>query len=96
MTPTPDFAAPFDQRALEALDNYLLRGSRRPIAVGLSGGGDSLALTLIADAWAREAGRELSILTVDHGLQPESAAWTQLCAATAQQLGRPFRALPWL
>jgi tRNA(Ile)-lysidine synthase len=63
--------------------------------VGLSGGGDSLALTLIADAWAREAGRELIVLTVDHGLQADSAAWTRACAATAERLGRPFRALSW-
>jgi tRNA(Ile)-lysidine synthase len=87
-------------RGLEAvarrnLDTYLLRDSHRPIAVGLSGGGDSLALALIADAWAREAGRELLILTVDHGLRAESAAWTRACAATAEQLNRPFRALAW-
>ena len=63
--------------------------------MGLSGGGDSLALTLIADAWAREAGRELVILTVDHGLQAESVSWTRSCAATAARLGRPFRALHW-
>jgi len=81
--------------AREFLERHLLRGSRRPIAVGLSGGGDSLALTLIADAWAREAGRDLLILTVDHGLQPDSAGWTRACAATAQRLERPFRALAW-
>lgn len=63
--------------------------------MGLSGGGDSLALTLIADAWAREAGRELVVLTVDHGLQAGSAAWTDACATTAERLGRPFRALAW-
>jgi tRNA(Ile)-lysidine synthase len=63
--------------------------------VGLSGGGDSLALTLIADAWAREVGRELIVLTVDHGLQADSAAWTRACAAIAVRLGRPFRALAW-
>lgn len=87
-------------RSLEAaarhqLDHHLRRDSRRPLAVGLSGGGDSLALTLIADAWARAVGRDLVILTVDHGLQPDSRAWTATCAATAQRLGRPFRALAW-
>jgi tRNA(Ile)-lysidine synthase len=77
------------------LDRRLLRDSARPIAVALSGGGDSLALTLLADAWAREHGRALLILTVDHRLQAESAAWTTICAATAERLGRPFRALTW-
>jgi len=81
--------------AYDAFDQYLLPDSRRPLAVGLSGGGDSLALTLIADAWARRAGRELILLTVDHRLQADSAGWTDICAATAQRLGRPFRALPW-
>ncbi len=77
------------------LDRRLSRGSGRPLAVALSGGGDSLALTLIADAWAREAGRHLIVLTVDHGLRDESAQWTAACAATAARLGRPFRALAW-
>jgi tRNA(Ile)-lysidine synthase len=77
------------------LDARLLRGRDRPLAVALSGGGDSLALTLIADAWAREAGRPLTILTVDHGLQAESRAWTRACAEVAARLGRPFRPLAW-
>ncbi|HEX7884747.1 MAG TPA: tRNA lysidine(34) synthetase TilS, partial [Phenylobacterium sp.] len=81
--------------ARQALDTYLLRDSARPIAVGLSGGGDSLALTLIADRWAREVGRELLILTVDHRLQPYSAGWTAACAAIAERLERPFQALAW-
>jgi tRNA(Ile)-lysidine synthase len=63
--------------------------------VALSGGGDSLALTLIADAWARARGRELVILTVDHRLRPESVFWTRRCAAVAERLGRPFRPLAW-
>lgn len=87
-------------RGLEAavrqvLDKHLLPDSRRPLTVGLSGGGDSLALTLLADAWARDAGRDLVILTVDHRLQPESGAWTERCAEIAERLGRPFRALAW-
>jgi tRNA(Ile)-lysidine synthase len=43
------------------------------IAVGVSGGADSMALTLLADGWARERGVELMALTVDHGLRAESA-----------------------
>ncbi|PZQ62462.1 MAG: tRNA lysidine(34) synthetase TilS [Phenylobacterium zucineum] len=84
-----------DARARDALDRRLLRDRPAPVAVALSGGGDSLALTLIADAWAREAGRELLILTVDHGLRPESRAWTASCRELAARLGRPFRVLAW-
>lgn len=79
----------------EVLDRRLLSASLAPIALALSGGGDSLALALIAADWARAHGRRLLILTVDHRLRPESAAWTQACAATADRLGADFQALAW-
>jgi len=79
----------------EVLDRRLLSASPAPIAVALSGGGDSLALTLIAADWARARGRPLLVLTVDHGLNAQSAAWTRSCAATADRLGADFRALAW-
>ena len=77
------------------LDRRLLAKSPRPVAVALSGGGDSLALLLLAQAWAKRAGRDLLVLTVDHGLQPESGAWTEACSATAARLGLAFQALTW-
>ncbi len=77
------------------LDARLSATSKRPLTVALSGGGDSLALTLIADAWARVHDRPLVILTVDHRLQREGAEWTRDCADFAARLGRPFRALAW-
>ena len=82
-------------RVRDLLDRRLLRTHPRAIAIALSGGGDSLALTLIVDAWAREAGRDLVILTVDHRLNAQSGAWTAACAALAGRLGRPFHALAW-
>ncbi|WP_304218363.1 tRNA lysidine(34) synthetase TilS [Phenylobacterium aquaticum] len=66
-----------------------------PIAVGLSGGSDSLALSLIAADWARAHGRPLLILTVDHRLRPESTAWTATCAEHAARMGARFQALAW-
>ncbi len=82
--------------AVNAVLNRRLRvEGRRPIAVALSGGGDSLALLLVAEAWAKAAGRELVVLTVDHGVQPESIGWTRACAATAARLGLAFEALHW-
>ncbi len=44
------------------------------LAVAVSGGPDSLALTLLAAAWAGTGGRRITALTVDHGLRLESAA----------------------
>jgi len=43
------------------------------IAVAVSGGPDSLALTILLDAWARTRGGAILGLTVDHGLRAESA-----------------------
>jgi tRNA(Ile)-lysidine synthase len=77
------------------LDRRLIADDDRLLAVALSGGGDSLALTLLAAEWGRQAGRPLLILTVDHGLQRQSAAWTARCAETAARLGAGFRALAW-
>lgn len=44
------------------------------LAVAVSGGADSVALALLADAWARRRGGAIAALTVDHRLRPESAA----------------------
>ena len=56
-------------------------GSPAPIAVALSGGGDSLMALLAAKAWADANGRRLIVLNVDHGLQAH---------------GSPARVLPWI
>lgn len=54
------------------------------LAVAVSGGADSLALALLADRWARARGGNVTGLTVDHRLRPESAAEA---AAVARILG---------
>jgi len=69
---------------------------RPPVAVALSGGGDSLALLHLAKAWADRDGRTLLALTVDHGLQPASADWSRFCAARAAHLGITHRTLSWI
>lgn len=89
---TPD---DFEARVFARLDERLSATSPRPVALGLSGGGDSMALALIAAAWARRAGRRLLILNVDHRLQAASAAWADHCAALAARLGADFQALAW-
>ena len=48
--------------------------ARTSVAVAVSGGGDSMALCLLADRWARQRGGRVLALTVDHGLRPQSAA----------------------
>lgn len=77
------------------LDRRLAPAAAAPIAIGLSGGGDSRALLLTTESWARAHGRRLVVLTVDHRLNPQSSAWTADCAALAARLGLPFQALAW-
>ena len=43
------------------------------LAVGVSGGADSMALALLLHNWVRAKGGALTALTVDHGLRPGSA-----------------------
>ena len=78
-----------------ALQRRLDPGSRAPLAVALSGGGDSLALLHLTLDWAQAHGRPVLALTVDHGLNPDSAAWTTAAGAKARALGADWRALAW-
>jgi len=43
------------------------------LAAACSGGADSMALTLLADRWARGQGGAVTALIVDHALRPDSA-----------------------
>jgi tRNA(Ile)-lysidine synthase len=87
--------ADIEARARPALDRRLRTDTDAPVAVGFSGGGDSLALLLAAQAWAKPSGRRLIALHVDHGLQPQSAGWAAQCATIAARLGIAFHALEW-
>ncbi len=82
-------------RAANVFERRLDPASRAPLAVGFSGGGDSLALLLAARAWAAAAGRPILALTVDHGINDLSAGWTAHAARVAAALGVGFRALIW-
>jgi tRNA(Ile)-lysidine synthase len=61
----------------------------------VSGGGDSLALMLMAAEWAAARGVALRVATVDHGLRPEAAAEAAAVAARAAALGLPADTLRW-
>lgn len=78
-----------------ALDRRLDPTSKAPLAVGFSGGGDSLFLLKATLDWARPHGRPVLALVVDHQLQPDSARWTAGAVAKARALGAEARALAW-
>ncbi len=81
--------------ASTALSRRLDPESVAPVTVGLSGGSDSLALLHLAQVWASRVRRPLVALSVDHGLHPDSAAWTQAAGAAAARLGVAWRPLAW-
>jgi len=61
-----------------------------PLAVGVSGGADSMALAVLAHRWA--GGRVVG-LVVDHGLRRESAAEAAVTVERLRALGIPARLL---
>lgn len=66
-----------------------------PLGVAVSGGGDSLALLMMAAGWARQTGRELIAFTVDHKLRPEAAEEAARVAEICAGQGIPHQTLVW-
>lgn len=64
------------------------------LAVGCSGGPDSLALTLLAEEWARARGGSVLALVAEHGLRAESAAEAASVLALLAKRGIAARLLP--
>ena len=63
------------------------------LAAGVSGGADSLALALLADAWVRARDGALLALIVDHGLRTEAAEEAKATAALLAARGITARVL---
>lgn len=66
-----------------------------PVGVAVSGGGDSLALTLLLHGLAASTGHPPAAVTVDHGLRPESAQEAAEVARFCHDRGIPHRILRW-
>ncbi|MFN4297645.1 MAG: ATP-binding protein, partial [Brevundimonas sp.] len=79
--------------AVAALEARLSLDTDRPVALALSGGGDSMALLHLAADWCGRRGRPLLALTVDHRLHPDSGAWTAFAGEAARALGADWRSL---
>ena len=88
-------AATLDQRFSEAMGQLLGPEFPENIALAVSGGGDSMAMLALAHNWARVWGPRLWVVTVDHGLRPESADEADMVAAFCSRLDRPHATLRW-
>src|SRR5579864_7197729 len=63
------------------------------LAVAVSGGADSMALTLLAHGWAEERSGAIVALTVDHRLRPAAPAEAAQVGAWLQRRGIVHRIL---
>ncbi|MBN8551767.1 MAG: tRNA lysidine(34) synthetase TilS [Caulobacterales bacterium] len=77
------------------LDRHLSTSLDCPVAVAVSGGGDSVALMHLAADWTQRHGRRLLVLSVDHRLSPEGAQWNGRVAVAAQSLKADWCNLVW-
>lgn len=67
----------------------------RGVVLAVSGGGDSLAMLVLAAEWARCSGyRGVSVATVDHGLRPEAQGEIAAVAKLSRELGLSHARLP--
>ncbi len=68
-----------------------MRGKR--VAVGLSGGLDSVVLLHAMHGLAPQLGYRLSAVHVNHGLSPNAGDWQKFCSVFCLELGIPFKAI---
>jgi len=74
---------------------FLPKISKNGVAVGVSGGSDSLALLLLAQAWARRRRLPIVALTVDHRLRPNSTAEAETVAGWCASRAIAHKTLTW-
>jgi tRNA(Ile)-lysidine synthase len=83
------------ERLLAAVRRGFAAAPGPGLGVAVSGGGDSVALLVLAKAWSEESGRPVAAITVDHGLRPEAAAEAEAVAALCARLGVPHDVRTW-
>jgi len=85
---------------IEALNKIFLDAMigipKGDIGVGVSGGGDSLALLLLSAEWAQNTNRSLKAVTIDHGLRPGSSLECDHVKRISDELCIQHTTLKWL
>ena len=86
---------PIGDDEFSSLMNGLTTSNPTPIAVGVSGGADSMALVLLLDGWAKSHGGSVLGITVDHGLRKDSAAEASQVGAWLKGRGIDHKIIRW-
>ena len=69
--------------------------ARPHLAVAVSGGSDSMALALLAHAWAKARGGQVTAITIDHGLRAGSDREAAQVDTWMRARGIDHEVLPW-
>ncbi len=89
---------PIRPQELDAVFGPVLGQTAPPLALAVSGGSDSTALMVLLAEWLhrrQQTPAEFVVLTVDHGLRPQSRAEALTVACWATELGFRHAILPW-
>jgi tRNA(Ile)-lysidine synthase len=78
-----------------AMQKFDIADARPRIAIAVSGGGDSLALTFLLQRWVTDRGGELLALTVDHKLRENSTLEAETLHALLSQHKINHEILTW-
>jgi len=84
-----------DARLVSGFDRLFAHGPPARLGLAVSGGGDSTALLLLAEQWARRNGTRLAAVTVNHNLRPEAADEAALAARACARLGISHQTVSW-
>ncbi|WGF87307.1 tRNA lysidine(34) synthetase TilS [Marinivivus vitaminiproducens] len=79
----------------EAMRRFAPYETEPHLAIGVSGGADSMALAVLARDWVRPRGGRVTALVVDHGLRPGSDADAAQAEAWLRALGIDVVRLAW-
>ena len=85
----------FLEEFTKLMDTFLFLKTESLIAIAVSGGPDSLALTLLLHQWACQNQKNIPALTVDHGLRLGSAKEALHVQSWMQQHSIPHKILTW-
>lgn len=83
------------ERKFNDLIKVLNINNNAAVAVACSGGPDSMALALVAQAWAKGRKSKIIALTVDHGLRKESAKEARQVCVWLKKHGIAHAILSW-